>query len=129
MDLQLYYPAKSQHYYWCRLGQWFCVGNIPYIGDFPDVYLQNLPLGIRDTGLVTSFTAGITTASTLTSLFAVAVQNNNAIVVTNSVGPLILEPWVEHPNVTVIICANLGGNDAGNAITEPIAMSPADYPA
>src|SRR5712671_1362785 len=29
---------------------------------------------------------------------AVASQNNNTIVVINSVGPLILEPWIEHPN-------------------------------
>jgi hypothetical protein len=35
-------------------------------------------------------------------ILAVAAQNNNTIVVTNSVGPLILEPWVEHPNVTAV---------------------------
>lgn len=63
-----------------------------------------------------------------------AAQNNNTIVVTNSVGPLILEPWVEHPNVTAvgvfglvvvytvadvliqIVWASLGGNEAGDAI-------------
>lgn len=33
---------------------------------------------------------------------AVAAQNNNTIVVVHSVGPLILEPWVEHPNVTAV---------------------------
>ena len=32
---------------------------------------------------------------------AVASQNNNTIVVINSVGPLILEPWIEHPNVKI----------------------------
>ncbi|KAG0694111.1 glycoside hydrolase family 3 protein [Suillus ampliporus] len=76
-------------------------------------------------------------------ILAVAAQNNNTIVVTNSVGPLIIEPWVEHPNVTAIVWANLGGNEAGNAITDilygawnpsgklpyTIAKSPADYPA
>ena len=35
-------------------------------------------------------------------ILAFAAQNNNTIVVTNSVGPLILEPWVEHPNVTAV---------------------------
>lgn len=76
-------------------------------------------------------------------ILAVAAQNNNTIVVTNSVGPLIIEPWVDHPNVTAIVWANLGGNEAGNAIANilygawnpsgklpyTIAKSPADYPA
>jgi len=35
-------------------------------------------------------------------ILAVAAQNNNTIVVANSVGPLILEPWVEHPNITAV---------------------------
>jgi beta-glucosidase len=76
-------------------------------------------------------------------ILAVAAQNNNTIVVTNSVGPLIIEPWVDHPNVTAIVWANLGGNEAGNAIADilygawnpsgrlpyTIAKSPSDYPA
>ncbi|EGO02945.1 glycoside hydrolase family 3 protein [Serpula lacrymans var. lacrymans S7.3] len=76
-------------------------------------------------------------------ILAVAAQNNNTIVVTNSVGPLILEPWVEHPNVTAIVWANLGGNEAGNAVMDilygnwnpsgklpyTIAKRPEDYPA
>ena len=35
-------------------------------------------------------------------VLAVAQQNNNTIVVVNSVGPLILEPWIDHPNVTAV---------------------------
>lgn len=35
-------------------------------------------------------------------VLAVAAQNNNTIVVVHSVGPLILEPWIEHPNVTAV---------------------------
>jgi beta-glucosidase len=35
-------------------------------------------------------------------ILAVAAQNNNTIVVVHSVGPLILEPWIEHPNVTAV---------------------------
>ncbi|KIJ61678.1 glycoside hydrolase family 3 protein, partial [Hydnomerulius pinastri MD-312] len=76
-------------------------------------------------------------------ILAVAAQNNNTIVVTNSVGPLILEPWVEHPNVTAILWASLGGNEAGNGIMDvlygnwnpsgrlpyTIAKTPMDYPA
>lgn len=51
-------------------------------------------------------------------VLAVAAQNNNTIVVVNSVGPLIIEPWVDHPNVTAIVWASLGGNEAGNAIVD-----------
>ena len=35
-------------------------------------------------------------------VLAVAAQNNNTIVVVNSVGPLIIEPWADHPNVTAV---------------------------
>jgi hypothetical protein len=74
---------------------------------------------------------------------AVASQNNNTIVVINSVGPLILEPWIEHPNVTAVVWAGLGGSETGNALVDivygdenpsgrlpyTIAKSPSDYPA
>lgn len=33
---------------------------------------------------------------------AVAAANHNTIVIVNSVGPLILEPWIDHPNVTAV---------------------------
>jgi len=73
---------------------------------------------------------------------AVASQNNNTIVVINSVGPLILEPWIEHPNVTAVVWAGLGGTETGNALVDviygavnpsgrlpyTIAKSPKDYP-
>ena len=35
-------------------------------------------------------------------VLTVAAQNNNTIVVVHSVGPLIIEPWIEHPNVTAV---------------------------
>src|SRR5260370_7881129 len=74
---------------------------------------------------------------------AVVSQNNNTIVVVNSVGPLILEPWIEHPNVTAVVWAGLGGTETGNALVDviygdknpsgrlpyTIAKSPEDYPA
>jgi len=74
---------------------------------------------------------------------AVASQNSNTIVVINSVGPLILEPWIEHPNVTAVVWAGLGGTETGNALVDiiygdknpsgrlpyTIAKSPNDYPA
>lgn len=74
---------------------------------------------------------------------AVAAQNNNTIVIVNSVGPLILEPWIEHPNVTAVVWAGLPGNEVGNALADvlygawnpsgrlpyTIAQSVSDYPA
>ena len=74
---------------------------------------------------------------------AVAAQNNNTIVVVNSVGPLILEAWIDHPNVTAVLWAGLGGTETGNALVDvlygaanpsgrlpyTIAKSPSDYPA
>jgi len=74
---------------------------------------------------------------------AVASQNNNTIVVVNSVGPLVLEPWIDHPNVTAVVWAGLGGTETGNALVDviygdknpsgrlpyTIAKSLEDYPA
>ncbi|KAF8487505.1 beta-glucosidase [Russula ochroleuca] len=74
---------------------------------------------------------------------AVASQNNNTIVVINSAGQLILEPWIDHPNVTAVVWAGLEGTETGNALVDviygavnpsgrlpyTIAKSPQDYPA
>ncbi|RDB23963.1 putative beta-glucosidase L [Hypsizygus marmoreus] len=74
---------------------------------------------------------------------AVAAQNNNTIVVVHSVGPLIVEPWIDHPNVTAVLWAGAPGQEAGNSITDvlygvwnpsgrlpyTIAKQPSDYPA
>jgi hypothetical protein len=61
----------------------------------------------------------------------------------HSVGPLILEPWIDHPNVTAVVWAGLGGTETGHALLDvmhgtvnpsgrlpyTIAQSPSDYPA
>lgn len=49
---------------------------------------------------------------------AVAAQNPNTIVVVHSVGPLIIEPWIEHPNVSAVVWAGLGGPETGNALVD-----------
>ncbi|KAJ4493153.1 glycoside hydrolase family 3 C-terminal domain-containing protein [Lentinula edodes] len=75
-------------------------------------------------------------------VLAVVVQNNNMIVVIHSVGPLILEPWIEHPNVTAVLWAGLPGTEAGNSLIDvlysewnpsghlpyTIAKNASDYP-
>ena len=76
-------------------------------------------------------------------VLAVAANNKNTIVVVNSVGPLILESWIDHPNVTAVLWAGLGGTETGNALVDvlygdvnpsgrlpyTIAKSPDDCPA
>ncbi|TFY68115.1 hypothetical protein EVJ58_g1194 [Rhodofomes roseus] len=49
---------------------------------------------------------------------AVASQNPNTIVIAHSVGPSIIEPWVENPNVTAIVWAGVPGQEAGNSIVD-----------
>ncbi|PCH42860.1 glycoside hydrolase family 3 protein [Wolfiporia cocos MD-104 SS10] len=49
---------------------------------------------------------------------AVAAVNNNTIVVAHSVGPSIIEPWIEHPNVTAVIWAQVPGQEAGNSLVD-----------
>ncbi|KDR78168.1 hypothetical protein GALMADRAFT_224540 [Galerina marginata CBS 339.88] len=51
-------------------------------------------------------------------VLSVAAQNNNTIVIVNSVGPLIVEPWIDHPNVTAVVWAGLSGQEAGNSLTD-----------
>ncbi|KAJ3733269.1 glycoside hydrolase family 3 protein [Lentinula guzmanii] len=51
-------------------------------------------------------------------VLAVAAQNNNTVVIVHSVGPLILEPWIDHPNVTAVLWAGLPGTEAGNALVD-----------
>jgi beta-glucosidase len=40
---------------------------------------------------------------------AVAAVNKNTIVVVHSVGPLILEPWIDNPSVVAVVWAGLPG--------------------
>ena len=51
-------------------------------------------------------------------VLAVAAQSNNTMVVVHSVGPLILEPWIEHPNVTAVVWAGLAGPETGNSLVD-----------
>lgn len=49
---------------------------------------------------------------------AVANVNSNTIVVVHSVGQVNMEKWVSHANVTAILWAGLGGQEAGNACVD-----------
>ncbi|KAF7972683.1 hypothetical protein HWV62_17240 [Athelia sp. TMB] len=74
---------------------------------------------------------------------AVAAVNNNTIVVVHTVGPIIVDAWIQNPNVTALVWAGLPGQEAGNALVDvlygaynpsarlpyTIAKSESDYPA
>lgn len=71
----------------------------------------------------------------------VAARCANTIVVVHSVGPMIVEPWIDHPNVTAVLWAGLPGQESGNSLVSllygdvnpngklpyTIARNPADY--
>jgi beta-glucosidase len=73
---------------------------------------------------------------------AVAAVNNNTIVVVHSVGPMTVEEWIEHPNITAVVWAGLPGQESGNSLVDvlygavnpsgrlpyTIAKQDADYP-
>jgi beta-glucosidase len=48
----------------------------------------------------------------------VADNCDNTIVVVQSVGPVDMEAWIEHPNVTAIVWSNLGGQELGPALVD-----------
>jgi beta-glucosidase len=40
---------------------------------------------------------------------------NNTVVVIHSVGPVNMEAWIDHPNVTAVLMAGLPGQESGNS--------------
>ncbi|EIN06360.1 beta-glucosidase [Punctularia strigosozonata HHB-11173 SS5] len=74
---------------------------------------------------------------------ATASQCSNTIVIMHAVGPVLVEAWIDHPNVTAVLYAGLPGQETGNAIVDvlfgtvnpsgrlphTIAKSRSDYPA
>lgn len=49
---------------------------------------------------------------------AVAAQCNNTIVVVHSVGPMLVEEWINHPNVTGVLWAGIPGQESGTALLD-----------
>ncbi|KIK52498.1 glycoside hydrolase family 3 protein [Collybiopsis luxurians FD-317 M1] len=48
----------------------------------------------------------------------VAANCNNTIVVVNTVGPRILDAWIDHENVTAVLYAGMLGQQSGNSIVD-----------
>ncbi|KAA1473309.1 hypothetical protein DENSPDRAFT_866018 [Dentipellis sp. KUC8613] len=42
----------------------------------------------------------------------------NTVVVMHAVGPVLVEAWIEHPNVTAVVQAGLPGQESGNALVD-----------
>ncbi|GAP87612.2 putative glycoside hydrolase family 3 protein [Rosellinia necatrix] len=73
----------------------------------------------------------------------VAAAYSNVVVVVHTVGPLVMEPWIELASVKAVLVAHLPGQEAGDSLTEvlfgdvspsghlpyTIPVSEADYPA
>lgn len=51
-------------------------------------------------------------------ILAVAAQNPNTIVVVHSVGPMDIEAWINHPNITAVVWAGVAGQEVGNALVD-----------
>ncbi|QRW09292.1 glycoside hydrolase family 3 protein [Ceratobasidium sp. AG-Ba] len=49
---------------------------------------------------------------------AVASVNPNTVVVAHAVGPMIIEPWIDNPNVTAVLWAGLPGQESGNGLVD-----------
>lgn len=48
----------------------------------------------------------------------VASINPNTIVVVHAPGPMILEAWIDHPNVTAVVWAGLPGQESGHSLVD-----------
>lgn len=48
----------------------------------------------------------------------IADNHPNVVVVVHSVGPMTIESWIEHPNVTAVLWANLPGQESGNSLVD-----------
>ncbi|KAL2811632.1 glycoside hydrolase superfamily [Aspergillus granulosus] len=46
----------------------------------------------------------------------VARKCSNTIVILHNAGPRIVDPWIDHPNVTAVVFAHLPGQDTGKAL-------------
>lgn len=48
----------------------------------------------------------------------VAAANKKTIVVVHSVGPILMEEWIENPNVVAVVWAGLPGQESGNGLVD-----------
>lgn len=58
-----------------------------------------------------------------------AAKYSNVIVVVHTVGPIIVEPWIELPSVKAVLIAHLPGQEAGTSLTNVLfgSVSPSGH--
>jgi beta-glucosidase len=49
---------------------------------------------------------------------AVAAANKNTVVVVHSVGPILMESWIDNANVSAVVWAGLPGQESGNGLVD-----------
>ncbi|KAI0851605.1 glycoside hydrolase family 3 protein [Daldinia vernicosa] len=49
-----------------------------------------------------------------------AAKYSNVVVVVHTVGPIVVEPWIDLPSVKAVLIAHLPGQEAGDSLTEII---------
>ncbi|KAL3471521.1 glycoside hydrolase family 3 protein [Aspergillus californicus] len=59
---------------------------------------------------------GLRDAYTDTLISNVARKCSNTIVIMHNAGPRMVDPWIDHPNVTAVVFAHLPGQDTGKAL-------------
>ena len=50
----------------------------------------------------------------------VAGNCSNTVVIAHTPGPILMEPWIQHPNVTPVLLAGLPGKESGNSLVEAL---------
>ena len=58
-----------------------------------------------------------------------AAKYSNVVVIVHTVGPLVLEPWIELPSVKAVVFAHLPGQEAGESLTNVLfgSVSPSGH--
>ncbi|KAF8486551.1 glycoside hydrolase superfamily [Gautieria morchelliformis] len=126
----------------------FNVGAVTTLASHADVCLVFVNADSGEGYITVDGNAGDRTNLTLWNsgealITSTAAVCNNTIVVQHVVGPVLVETWIDHPNVTAVLHAGLPGQETGNAIVDvlfgavnpsarlpyTIARARTDYPA
>lgn len=81
-------------------------------GSVPKSHPQNKSANMGDRNNLTLWNSGEQLIKSVASV------NNNTVVIVHSVGPVLMEDWIEHPNVTAVLWANLPGSESGSSIVD-----------
>jgi len=80
-----------------------------------DTYLSITDGNQGDRNNITIWHGGDTLIETAAS------QSKNVVVVIHAVGPVILEAWIDNPNITAVLWAGLPGQESGNGLMDVLS--------